>query len=52
MKPGRILTRYRFVEFETAADLKTAVEKLDNQEFKGATVRCTADVWFHSVRLI
>jgi len=32
-----------FVEFETAADLKTAVEKLDNQEFKGATVRCTAD---------
>ena len=34
----------RFVEFETAADLKTAVDKLDNQEFKGATVRCTADV--------
>ncbi|MCJ1417320.1 hypothetical protein MMC32_003663 [Xylographa parallela] len=32
-----------FVEFETAADLKTAVEKLDNQEFKGATVRCTPD---------
>ncbi|MCJ1251997.1 hypothetical protein MMC30_009235 [Trapelia coarctata] len=33
-----------FVEFETAADLKTAVEKLDNQEFKGSTVRCTPDV--------
>ncbi|MCJ1410164.1 hypothetical protein MMC19_004249 [Ptychographa xylographoides] len=32
-----------FVEFETAADLKTAVEKLDNLEFKGATIRCTAD---------
>lgn len=33
-----------FVEFETAADLKTAVEKLDNQDFKGSNVRCTADV--------
>ncbi|KAL8817291.1 MAG: hypothetical protein Q9223_003846 [Gallowayella weberi] len=32
-----------FVEFETAADLKVAVEKLDNNEFKGATVGCTAD---------
>ncbi|KAL8980158.1 MAG: hypothetical protein Q9177_005958 [Variospora cf. flavescens] len=32
-----------FVEFETAADLKVAVEKLDNNDFKGATVRCTAD---------
>ena len=33
-----------FVEFETASDLKIAVEKLDNQEFKGANVRCEADV--------
>ncbi|KAI4189560.1 MAG: hypothetical protein LQ348_003780 [Seirophora lacunosa] len=32
-----------FVEFETAADLKVAVEKLDDNDFKGATVRCTAD---------
>ncbi|MCJ1453255.1 hypothetical protein MMC28_003601 [Mycoblastus sanguinarius] len=32
-----------FVEFETASDLKMAVDKLDNQEFKGATVRCVAD---------
>ncbi|KAL8703249.1 MAG: hypothetical protein Q9201_003555 [Fulgogasparrea decipioides] len=32
-----------FVEFETAADLKVAVEKLDNSDFKGATVRCLAD---------
>ncbi|KAH8598976.1 hypothetical protein B0O99DRAFT_32496 [Bisporella sp. PMI_857] len=32
-----------FVEFETAADLKTAVEKLDGREFKGATVHCVAD---------
>ena len=34
----------RFVEFETAADLKTAVEKLDNQDFKGTNVHCYADV--------
>ncbi|KAI0966128.1 hypothetical protein F4678DRAFT_466702 [Xylaria arbuscula] len=32
-----------FVEFETAADLKTAVEKLDNREFKGQRVNCVAD---------
>ncbi|KIN02067.1 hypothetical protein OIDMADRAFT_103301 [Oidiodendron maius Zn] len=32
-----------FVEFETAADLKTAVEKLDGREFKGARVSCVAD---------
>ncbi|MCJ1300179.1 hypothetical protein MMC08_002973 [Hypocenomyce scalaris] len=32
-----------FVEFETAADLKTAVEKLDNQDFKGTNVHCYAD---------
>ncbi|OTA62468.1 hypothetical protein K449DRAFT_54446 [Hypoxylon sp. EC38] len=32
-----------FVEFETAADLKTAVEKLDGREFKGQRVNCVAD---------
>ncbi|CAD6570679.1 MAG: hypothetical protein ASARMPREDX12_003807 [Alectoria sarmentosa] len=32
-----------FVEFETAGDLKVAVDKLDNQDFKGASVRCLAD---------
>ena len=32
------------MEFETAADLKVAVEKLDNEDFKGSNVRCTADV--------
>ncbi|KAI4233106.1 MAG: hypothetical protein L6R40_007171 [Gallowayella cf. fulva] len=32
-----------FVEFETAADLKVAVEKLDNNEFKGANVQCVSD---------
>lgn len=36
----------RFVEFETAGDLKVAVDKLDNQDFKGASVRCLADVCF------
>ncbi|KAF1983717.1 hypothetical protein K402DRAFT_396460 [Aulographum hederae CBS 113979] len=33
-----------FVEYETADDLRTAVEKLDNREFKGATVHCISDV--------
>ncbi|KAK7975985.1 hypothetical protein PG989_014448 [Apiospora arundinis] len=32
-----------FVEFENAADLRTAVEKLDNREFKGQRVTCVAD---------
>ena len=32
------------MEFETASDLKVAVEKLDNQEFKGANVHVEADV--------
>jgi len=32
-----------FVEFESANDLKTAVEKLDGREFKGSRVTCTAD---------
>jgi hypothetical protein len=34
----------RFVEYETSGDLRTAVEKLDNREFKGQAVRCVADV--------
>lgn len=33
-----------FVEFETAADLRTAVEKLDGREFKGSRVQCLVDV--------
>ncbi|KAI1846022.1 hypothetical protein JX265_000946 [Neoarthrinium moseri] len=35
--------RGSFVEFETAADLRTAVEKLDGREFKGQRVTCVAD---------
>lgn len=35
---------YSFVEFETSADLQTAVEKLDGREFKGGVVHCTKDV--------
>jgi transcription initiation factor TFIID subunit 15 len=33
-----------FVEYETKADLLSAVEKLDNREFKGVAVTCVADV--------
>ncbi|GAD94709.1 pre-RNA splicing factor Srp2, putative [Paecilomyces variotii No. 5] len=33
-----------FVEFESAADLKAAVEKLDGREFKGVRVACVADI--------
>lgn len=45
--PGpTLLTFYSFVEYETAADLASAVEKLDNSEFKGSTVRCISDVCF------
>ncbi|KAI9825619.1 MAG: hypothetical protein M1832_000963 [Thelocarpon impressellum] len=33
-----------FVEFETAADLKTAVEALDGRDFKEHRVTCVADV--------
>ncbi|KJK95065.1 hypothetical protein H633G_00983 [Metarhizium anisopliae BRIP 53284] len=32
-----------FVEYETAADLRTAVDKLDGREFKGNRVQCIAD---------
>ncbi|KAH0440248.1 pre-mRNA splicing factor [Colletotrichum camelliae] len=38
-----------FVEFETAADLRTAVEKLDGREFKGNRVTCVADVGYQSI---
>ena len=41
---SRLTTVHRFVEFETSVDLRTACEKLDNTEFKGQTVRCTANV--------
>lgn len=40
--PG--LTFDSFVEYETAADLAAAVEKLDNHDFKGSQVRCISDV--------
>ncbi|KAG8525965.1 uncharacterized protein KY384_000727 [Bacidia gigantensis] len=33
-----------FVEFETGPDLKVAVDKLDNQDFKGTSVRCISDI--------
>ncbi|KAF4122142.1 RNA recognition motif [Geosmithia morbida] len=33
-----------FVEFESAVDLRTAVEKLDGREFKGSRVQCIEDV--------
>jgi len=33
-----------FVEYETQADLKTAVEKLDRREFKGQEVGCIQDI--------
>ncbi|RKU48704.1 hypothetical protein DL546_009588 [Coniochaeta pulveracea] len=32
-----------FVEFESAGDLRTAVEKLDGREFKGQAVTCVAN---------
>lgn len=38
------LTFDSFVEYETAADLAAAVEKLDNHDFKGSQVRCISDV--------
>ncbi|KAJ5750070.1 hypothetical protein N7533_007098 [Penicillium manginii] len=39
-----------FVEFETANDLKTAVEKLDQRDFKGSRVTCLADIQSHEDR--
>ncbi|KAF2262804.1 hypothetical protein CC78DRAFT_582248 [Lojkania enalia] len=33
-----------FVEYETATDLRTAVEKLDRREFKGQEVSCKEEV--------
>ncbi|KAM0087874.1 hypothetical protein ACP6JD_008807 [Aspergillus fumigatus] len=41
----------RFVEFETAADLKTAIDKLDGREFKGSRVSCVADIQPHDDRI-
>jgi RNA recognition motif-containing protein len=40
---GRDSNGRGFVEFETAADLRTAIEKLDGREFKGSRVQCIAD---------
>uniref|UniRef100_A0A0B7KDP8 RRM domain-containing protein n=1 Tax=Bionectria ochroleuca TaxID=29856 RepID=A0A0B7KDP8_BIOOC len=40
---GRDSNGRGFVEFESAADLRTAVEKLDGREFKGSRVQCVAD---------
>ncbi|TWU75074.1 hypothetical protein ED733_006758 [Metarhizium rileyi] len=40
---GRDSNGRGFVEYETAADLRTAVEKLDGREFKGNRVQCIAD---------
>ncbi|UKZ81037.1 hypothetical protein TrVFT333_008805 [Trichoderma virens FT-333] len=40
---GRDSNGRGFVEFETAADLRTAVEKLDGREFKGSRVQCLVD---------
>jgi len=40
-----------FVEFETAADLETAVSKLDQREFKDRVVSCVANVsWWNTLR--
>ncbi|KID67429.1 hypothetical protein H634G_03070 [Metarhizium anisopliae BRIP 53293] len=40
---GRDSNGRGFVEYETAADLRTAVDKLDGREFKGNRVQCIAD---------
>ncbi|KZZ96725.1 pre-mRNA splicing factor [Moelleriella libera RCEF 2490] len=40
---GRDSNGRGFVEYETAADLRTAVEKLDGREFKGNRVQCISD---------
>ncbi|KAH0491554.1 hypothetical protein TgHK011_002979 [Trichoderma gracile] len=40
---GRDSNGRGFVEFETAADLRTAIEKLDGREFKGSRVQCLVD---------
>ncbi|KAB5566802.1 hypothetical protein GE09DRAFT_1284525 [Coniochaeta sp. 2T2.1] len=40
---GRNSNGEGFVEFESAADLRTAVEKLDGREFKGGRVTCVAN---------
>lgn len=40
---GREMDGRGFVEFETAEDLKTAVQKLNGRDFKGAQVTCIED---------
>lgn len=40
---GRESSGKGYVEFESAADLKTAIEKLDTREFKGHRVGCAVD---------
>lgn len=42
----------RFVEFETAADLKKAVEALDGREFKEHRVTCTPNVGYSTLDCI
>lgn len=41
-----------FVEFETAADLKKAVESLDGREFKEQRVNCVANVRISPAHLV
>ncbi|KAI5283854.1 serine arginine-rich splicing factor [Ascosphaera aggregata] len=41
---GRYADGTGFVEFETLKDLDIAIEKLDNQEYRGSIVSCTQDV--------
>lgn len=44
MKNYELTWRFSFVEFETAADLKKAVEALDGREFKDQRVTCVPNV--------
>jgi hypothetical protein len=44
------ITLSSFVEFETAADLRAAVEKLDGREFKNCRVTCVANVMLRTRR--
>ena len=42
--PNYKLTPNRFVEYETEADLKAAVDKIDGREFRGAPITCAVAV--------
>ena len=42
-----MINQHSFVEYETANDLKQAVEKIDGRDFKGSTIRCIEDVCGH-----